>query len=202
MVDIILKHSPIEITSNQAEKMSEVCKLLLKKNEAVNLTAIKTEYDAAILHFVDSLYPLTTGKVKGSVLDVGSGGGFPAFPIAICSDLQVTALDATQKKLQFICETAAECKIENIKTLYGRAEELSHLPEYREKYDTVVSRAVAKMNVLCEWCIPYVKMGGYFIAMKGSKGTEEVEQAKKAIRFLGGKLVDIIDYNLPNDDRV
>lgn len=202
MVDIIKKYSPVELTDKQAETMDKVCDLLLEKNKVMNLTAIKTKEEAAVLHFADSLYPLVTGYVTGNVIDVGTGGGFPAFPIAICTQCRVTAFDATAKKLDFISETAEKCGITNINTLLGRAEELSHTRTHREHYDTVVSRGVARLSVLCEWCLPYLKMGGYFIAMKGSLGREEAAEAKNAIEILGGETVDIIDYKLGDEQRL
>ena len=173
----------------------------LKKNKVMNLTAVKTPQAAAILHFADSLYALTAGEITGSVLDVGSGGGFPAFPVAAASGAQVTALDSTAKKLNFIKEAAAACGVTNIGTLCGRAEELSHRSECREAYDTVLARGVARLNVLCEWCMPFVRVGGRFIAMKGSRGEEELEEAQNAVKTLGGRAVLLKKYRLPDENR-
>lgn len=199
--DTLKKSSPITLTDCQIDVMARFCDLLLEKNKVMNLTAVREPSVAAILHFADSLYALLPGKLCGRVLDVGSGGGFPAFPVASVSDAEVTALDATAKKLAFISEAAEACGVKNIQTLCGRAEELSRTDEHREAYDTVLSRGVARLNVLCEWCLPFVKVGGRFIAMKGSKGDEELAEAQNAIAVLGGKVADFKKYNLPGENR-
>lgn len=196
MTELIKKYSPLPLDDAKAEQMAKIYELLEAKNKVMNLTSIKTPEEAAELHFADSLYPLTTTYVKGKILDVGSGGGFPAFPVAVVSGCEVTALDATSKKLDFISETAKAVGLANISTLCGRAEELSHDKKYRDSFDTVLSRGVARLNVLCEWCLPYVKPNGYFIAMKGSNGEEEASDAENAVKTLGGKIVEIIKYDL------
>lgn len=168
-------------------------------NEVMNLTALTDEKGVALLHFWDSLTLLDTGLFKNaSVIDVGCGGGFPSLPLALCSEnCVVTSNDSTAKKLSYVAETAAAAGIDNLKTLCGRAEELSREKEHRESYDIAVARGVARLNVLSEWCLPFVKVGGYFVAMKGEKGREEAAEAKKAIALLGGELVDIIDVAVP-----
>lgn len=196
MIDIIKKHSPISLTGEQVDIMQAVYNRLVEKNRVLNLTAITNPVEVAELHFIDSLYPVSTGLVKGNVLDVGSGGGFPGIPVAVATGNNVTCLDATRKKLDFIEETADFLSLDNIRVLCGRAEELALKNEYREKYDTVLSRGVAKLNVLCEWCLPYVKPGGNFIAMKGSNAVEEANQVRNAIKLLGGEMVEIIQYKL------
>lgn len=171
-------------------------------NAVMNLTALTDERGVALLHFWDSLTLLDTGLFKDkSVIDIGCGGGFPSLPLALCSEnCVITSNDATAKKLTYVAETAKEAGIDNLKTLCGRAEELSHDNEYREKYDIAVARGVARLNILCEWCMPFVKKGGCFVAMKGEKGREEAEEAKKAISVLGGEIVDIIDKKVPEYD--
>lgn len=196
MIDIISRESPVPLTERQLDMMRAVYEKLDEKNKVMNLTSINSAEEAAELHFVDSLHPLSTGLVKGTVLDVGSGGGFPGIPVAIASGTRVTCLDATRKKLDFIEETVSETGIANVSVLCGRAEELALDRTYREQYDTVLSRGVARLNVLCEWCLPYVKPNGHFIAMKGSNAAEEVREAKNAISVLGGELVDIMHYRL------
>ncbi len=199
--EILIKSSPVALTDIQTAAMARFCDLLLEKNKVMNLTAVKEPSAAAVLHFADSLYALTVGEIAGRALDVGSGGGFPAFPVAVVSGAEVTALDATAKKLAFIREAGADCGVNNIKTLCGRAEELSRTNEHREAYDTVLSRGVARLNVLCEWCMPFVKVGGRFIAMKGSKGDEELAEAQNAISTLGGRVKEFKKYNLPGENR-
>ncbi len=193
--------SPITLSSDKSSKMADFCSLLLEKNKVMNLTAVKDPESAAILHFADSLYPLTAGELGESILDVGAGGGFPSVPLAIAGDFKVTSLDSTAKKLDFIADCAKSLDIPNLSTLCGRAEELSRAPEYREAFDTVVSRGVARLNILLEWCLPFVKAGGKFIAMKGSKGGEELSEAQNAIKVLGGSLSRVISYTLPGDNR-
>ena len=198
MTEIIKTQSPVPLTDGQLGLMERVYEKLEEKNRVMNLTSIKTPEEAAELHFVDSLYALTEPRVKGKLLDVGSGGGFPAFPVAIASGFDVTCLDATAKKLDFIKETAASLGLRNVSVLNGRAEELSLDARYREKYDSVISRGVARLNVLCEWCLPYVRPGGVFAALKGSAGKEEAEEAANAIKTLGGKLEYVREYSLPS----
>ena len=196
MTELIKKYSPLPLDDVKAGQMAEIYRLLEEKNKVMNLTSIKTPEEAAELHFGDSLYPLTTNYVRGKILDVGSGGGFPAFPVAVYTGSEVTCLDATLKKLLFISETAKAVGLSNVKTLCGRAEELSRDKKYRDNFDTVLSRGVARLNVLCEWCMPYVKPNGYFIAMKGSNGEEEAEEAENAVKVLGGRIVGIKKYDL------
>ncbi len=187
------------LTESECKSLDIIGECLRETNAVMNLTALTDEKGVGLLHFWDSLTLLDTGLFKDkSVIDVGCGGGFPSLPLALCSNnCTVTSNDATAKKLNYVLETAQKAGIKNLKTLCGRAEELGLKKEYREKYDIAVARGVARLNVLCEWCMPFVKVGGYFVAMKGEKGREEVEEAKKAISVLGGELVDIIDIKVP-----
>ena len=197
--DTVTKYRP-EVRGETALRLQKIGGMLIEKNKVMNLTAITDEKGVALLHIYDSLTLADTGLFDGakSVIDVGCGGGFPSLPLAVyLPECTVTANDATAKKLAFVAEAAAEAGCNNLLTLCGRAEELSRLPEYREKYDIAVSRGVARLNVLCEWCLPFVKPGGYFIAMKGEKGAEETKEAKNAIALLGGELVDIINITIP-----
>ncbi len=190
------------LTDSQCASLDIIGNCLRDKNEVMNLTALTDEKGVGLLHFWDSLTLLDTNLFKNaSVIDIGCGGGFPSLPLALCaSDCVITSNDATAKKLSFVAETAKAAGIPNLKTLCGRAEELSQDVAYRENYDIAVARGVARLNVLAEWCMPFVKVGGYFVAMKGEKGREEAEEAKKAIAVLGGELVDIIDVKVPEFD--
>ena len=190
------------LTESECASLDKIGICLRDKNEVMNLTALTDEKGVGLLHFWDSLTLLDTGIFKNAkIIDVGCGGGFPSLPLALCAkDCEVTSNDATAKKLNYVLETAKEAGIENLKTLCGRAEELALLPENREQFDIAVARGVARLNVLCEWCMPFVKVGGYFVAMKGEKGREEAEEAKKAISVLGGEMVDIIDKTVPEFD--
>ena len=192
------KYRP-SLTEAECRCLNIIGETLRDTNEYMNLTALTDEKGVGILHFWDSLTLLDTKLFNNAqVIDVGCGGGFPSLPLALAAkDCVITSNDATAKKLAFVADTAEKAGINNLKTLCGRAEELSHEPEYREKYDVAVARGVARLNILCEWCMPFVKNGGYFVAMKGEKGMEEAEEAKNAISVLGGRLVDIINVEVP-----
>ena len=187
------------LTERECKALDIIGEELKNTNAVMNLTALTDEKGVGLLHFWDSLTLIDTGLFNNkSVIDVGCGGGFPSLPLALCAPTcHITSNDATAKKLNYVAETAQKAGIENLDTLVGRAEELSVLPQYRENFDIAVARGVARLNVLCEWCMPFVKVGGYFVAMKGEKGIEEAEEAKKAISVLGGEMVDIINITVP-----
>ena len=190
------------LTDVQKKSLDTIGERLVATNEVMNLTAITDEKGVALLHFYDCLTLLETGLFKDKkIIDVGCGGGFPSLPLAACSEnCFVTANDSTAKKLAFVSDCARAAGLHNLETLCGRAEELSVNEKYREKFDISVSRGVARMNILCEWCLPFVKVGGYFVAMKGEKGSEETAEAENAIKLLGGELVDIINKTVPEYD--
>ena len=200
IIEITNQYHPL--TDGQAEKLAVVAERLTAMNKVLNLTALKTDEEIAILHFYDSLTLLNTGLFQNrSIIDIGCGGGFPSLPLAVCSEnCTVTANDSTAKKLHFVAETARQAGITNLAVLEGRAEELAR-SKWRESFDVAVARGVARLNVLCELCLPLVKKGGFFVAMKGSRGAEEHVEAKNAIKKLGGKMVDIIDVGIPLFDR-
>ncbi len=202
ITEITKKYACVDLTEKQLEKLETVYDCLKSIEGSLNVTDLKTDEEIALLHFADSLTPLKTGLFKEkTVIDVGCGGGFPTFPLAICApDCLFTALDSTAKKLKFVEDTAKQAGIQNIKILPARAEECGK-GEHREKYDIAVSRGVARLNVLCEWCLPLVKKGGYFIAMKGNRGREELEEAKNALKLLGGGEAYVFDTPLPVFDR-
>lgn len=190
------------LTDAQCASLDIIGQCLRDKNEVMNLTALTDEKGVGLLHFWDSLTLLDTNLFKNQrVIDIGCGGGFPSLPLALCApDCVITSNDATAKKLAYVEETAKKAGITNLKTLVGRAEELSQKSEHRENYGIAVARGVARLNVLAEWCMPFVEVGGYFVAMKGEKGREEADEARKAISVLGGELVDIIDIKVPEFD--
>ena len=191
----------IDITDEQLEKFYRYMELLLEWNEKINLTAI-TEVDEVILkHFIDSMTVLKYLKDDESIIDVGTGAGFPGIPIAIMKQKEkITLLDSLNKRINFLNEVCNELRIDNVKTYHGRAEEYGNNKEHREKYDIAVSRAVANMTTLVEYLLPFVKVGGICICMKGNEIEEELEQAKYAIKELGGKIEKIERFNLPNSD--
>lgn len=190
------------LSDSECRSLDIIGKFLREKNEVMNLTALTDEKGVGLLHFWDSLTLLDTNLFHNAkVIDVGCGGGFPSLPLALCAkDCEITSNDATAKKLGFVAEAAEKAGIMNLNTLCGRAEELSREKEIRESFDIAVARGVARLNVLSEWCLPFVRVGGYFVAMKGEKGREEAEEAKKAISVLGGEFVDIIDIKVPEFD--
>ena len=163
-------------------------KLLVEWNEKMNLTAITDEHGVAVKHFADSLtlYNFVDVKKNASIIDVGTGAGFPGVVLKIARpDIKLTLLDSLNKRLTF---------------LDSRAEEGGKDKLYREKFDIVVSRAVARLNVLCEYCLPYVKVGGLFVAMKGPNADEELDGAENALKLLGGKVEKVHKFNLPSDE--
>lgn len=176
---------------------------LIEWNEKINITAITDTIEIQQKHFLDSLTPFTTGLLAGNkkIIDIGTGGGFPGLPLKIINkSLEVVLLDSLNKRINFLNEVIDVLGLNNIKAVHGRAEELSLKPAYREGFDIAVSRAVASLNTLAEYCIPFVKVGGYFISMKGPQVEEEVNASKNAIKVLGARLLDIKYITIPDTD--
>ncbi len=181
----------IELSQEQLSRFDTLSQLLVEQNKTMNLTAITDPDGIAVKHFADSISVLIAADIPhgARVLDVGTGAGFPALPLLIMRpDIDLTMIDSTAKKLKYVENTVNELGL-IAQTLHARAEEAGQSKEYRESFDFVVSRAVAALNVLCEYCLPFVKINGYFIAMKGAKAQEEIDNAKSAIKILGGKIV-------------
>ncbi len=184
----------LTLTDEQVEAFFQYGKLLIEKNAVMNLTAITEPENVAKLHFLDSLALLRVTDFSGkSVIDVGCGAGFPGVPLKIGEpSIRLTLLDSTAKRMLWLerellptIGLAANC-------LTGRAEEL--IDDHRAQYDVAVSRAVARLHILCELCLPFVRVGGHFLAMKGAMATDEAEEAQNAIRILGGRLREIAQY--------
>ena len=191
----------VKLTEEQVEDFFKYMNLLLEWNEKINLTAITDVDDIILKHFIDSMTVLKYIEKDKSIIDVGTGAGFPGIPIAILrEDVKITLLDSLNKRINFLNEVCSELKINNIETIHGRAEEAGQNKQYREKYDIAVSRAVANMTTLSEYLIPFVKVGGICICMKGSEIDHELEQAKFAIKELGGKIEKVEKFNLPDSD--
>lgn len=197
-----MKALNIEISDGKIELLDKFAEKLIETNKVMNLTAILDEDGIAVKHFADSLSVLKADiKENAKVMDLGCGAGFPGIPLLIArNDIDLTFVDSTAKKLGFV-KDAVEYLNLSAEVVHSRAEELGHNPEYREKYDFVVSRAVAALNVLCEYCLPFVKIGGKFIAMKGTLADEEIKQSGNALRILGGKITDKIDFELSDGKR-
>ena len=167
---------------------------ILSLNEKVNLTAITDREEFIIKHFYDSL--MVTDYMEYAraekIIDVGTGAGFPGIPLAIFSpEKKFTLMDSLNKRIKIISDLAAETGIDNVEILHARAEELGHNKDYRESFDLCVSRAVANLATLSEYCLPFIKPGGFFMAYKGPEPTEEIEDAKKAIGILGGEIIEV-----------
>lgn len=184
----------------------EIYKEMLKEwNQKINITSITDDEEIDIKHFLDSMTPLVTNLFNGKkrLIDIGTGGGFPGLPLKIINkDLNVTLLDSLNKRIIFLNEVINKLELKDIEAIHGRAEELSIKPLYREKFDIAISRAVASLNTLSEYCMPFVKVGGHFISMKGPEIDEELESSNNAIKVLGGKIVDTQLINIPESDIV
>lgn len=191
----------INLSDTQLEQFEQYFKLLVEWNEKINLTAITDEQGVAVKHFADSLSFFNYIDVpKGaSIIDVGTGAGFPGIVLKIARpDIKLTLLDSLNKRLVFLQEVLDETGIE-AKLVHSRAEDGAKKVEYREQFDFAVSRAVAQLNILSEYCLGYVKKGGKFIALKGPNADEEIINAKKALQILGGKLINKYTFDLPMD---
>ena len=189
------------LSMEKSERFYLLTERMLEENEKYNLTAI-TDWDKIILNHYADCATLAVRLPKGAkVLDVGCGAGFPTLPIAILrEDVQITAIDSTAKRIGYVAETAKLIGLNNVTAITMRAEEGGLMPDYREKFDVVTARAVAAMRILAELCLPYVKLGGEFIAMKGKNAQFELTEAKKAISLLGGRDVQMEEITLLGGD--
>lgn len=193
----------IELNVDQMNSFILYKELLKEWNEKINITSITDDIEIDIKHFLDSLTPAVTNMFDGNkkIIDVGTGGGFPGLPLKIYNkELDVTLLDSLNKRIIFLNEVIKSLELKRINAIHGRAEELGRKEEYREQYDICISRAVASLDTLSEYCMPFVKKGGYFISMKGPDVDEEIIQSEKGIKILGGKVVDKKIFTLPESD--
>lgn len=205
-----LKELKIELSSKQEEQFLTYYEMIIEKNKVMNLTSI-TEFDEVMKkHFIDSLclikaFPDINSEKSSensiSLIDIGTGAGFPGIPLKIAfPQIKITLLDSLNKRVNFLQDVISELKLDEINALHGRAEDYAKPELLREKFDLCVSRAVANLSVLAEYCIPYVKTGGKFISYKSEKSAEEMMNADHAIQILGGRAADQINYALPNTD--
>lgn len=192
----------IRLPEGAVERCRGYFEALTRANRDFNLTAIEGEDQAARLHLLDSMAVLSVSEIEGRVIDVGTGGGLPGVALKIARpELDVTLLDATEKKIAFLTDVTSALGIP-CGCVCARAEELGRDGQYRERYDVAVSRAVAKLNSLAELCMPFVRVGGRFLAMKAGDSDAEIAQALPAIERLGGKLSDTREYTIPGTDIV
>lgn len=194
----------LELSAQTLTAFDRFAELLVETNKKFNLTALTDDRDMALLHFYDSLSvkPLLERYGAKRVVDIGCGAGFPSMPLAIAMpEPEFVMVDSTAKKLGFINEASAALGLGNTKTVVGRAESLAISPEHRESYDCVLARGVARLNVLVELTLPLVKPGGAFIAMKGSRAREELDESRRGIITLGGVVDTVVDVTIPELDR-
>ena len=194
----------IELKEEQLSMLSSFYEMLVEKNKVMNLTGI-TEWDDVVLrHYIDSISIseiMNLNDFRGKVLDLGTGAGFPGIPLKIIfPDLQITLFDSLNKRIRFLQEVIDELELKNIEAIHGRAEEFGKNSDYREQYDLVVSRAVANIATLSEYCLPFVKVGGSFISYKTDSIEEEISNSGKAVSILGGKIERVEHFTLPNTD--
>lgn len=191
----------IELDNTALERFETYYKMLIDYNERMNLTAITEENEVIVKHFCDSLFLLTKYDIKfgAKVIDVGTGAGFPGIPLLIARpDIKLTLLDGLNKRLVFLADVLDKLELE-AEIVHSRAEEGANDKKYREKFDVATSRAVARLNVLSEYCLPYVKKDGVFLAMKGPAAADELKEAQNALKILGGEVITTEEYTLSDD---
>lgn len=203
----------IELSARQQEQFYRYYEMLVEKNKVMNLTAITEESEVVTKHFVDSLALVRAARAGGlpgwtmdgnpalRLIDVGTGAGFPGIPLKIAfPQLRLTLLDSLNKRVNFLREVCEELGLTEVLALHGRAEDAGRMEEHREQYDVCVSRAVANLASLSEYCLPFVKVGGCFVSYKSGEIDEELERAKRAVGLLGGKIEDVIRFSLPGSE--
>ena len=191
----------ISLNDVQLDNFMKYMDLLLEWNENVNLTAITQPQEVITKHFLDSLTALSLIPKNATVADIGCGAGFPGLPLKLArGDIRLTLLDSLAKRINFLNTVISETGVSDVECVHSRAEDAGQNKVYREKFDVAVSRAVANLTTLCEYCLPFVKVGGVFIALKGPLAEDELAAAKKAIHLLGGELMPIVETCVPFTD--
>lgn len=192
----------ISLSDQEINSFDHYNKMLAKWNEKINLTAIVEEREVVIKHFIDSVSVLRFfPDDASSLIDVGTGAGFPGIPIKIVrNDINVTLLDSLEKRVRFLNSVIDETGLKGITAIHGRAEDFGQNQDHRESYDVGIARAVSSLPILCEYIMPFVRVGGYFIAMKGNNVKDEISQAQRAVSVLGGEIEDVKNFVLPFDN--
>lgn len=201
---LALDQEGFTLTQEQKNQFQRYFQLLVEWNEKINLTAITDQEGVYLKHFYDSLAPILQGKLTNQpikLLDIGAGAGFPSLPMKILyPELEVTIIDSLNKRIHFLTLLAEELKLDKVHFFHGRAEDFAQDKNFRAQFDIVTARAVARMQILAELTIPYLKVNGQLIALKASNAEDELTQAKNALSLLFAKVVENKDYHLPNGD--
>ena len=196
-----LKELDIELSNKQIEQFYNYMNLLIEWNKTMNLTSIVDPNEIIIKHFIDSLTILESIEKNDTIIDVGTGAGFPGVPIKIAyPETKIVLLDSLNKRITFLNEIINKLELENIQTVHGRAEDFGRDINYREKYDIAIARAVAPLNILLEYLSPFARINGRCICMKGSNCTDEIENSKNALKVLGVEIKEVKNFVIPNTD--
>ena len=201
----VSKKFSLELTEKQLSQFEIFYKFVVEWNQKINLTAITSEKDFAVKHILDSLSLWDDDKFSSTkkIIDIGTGAGFPGIPLKIFKpELEIVLLDSLSKRVEFLKKVIAELNLKNIICLHGRAEDFAKQKNFREQFDIATTRAVARLNIISEYCLPFVKVGGNFVALKGKKFLEEISEAKNAVKILGGGEINFVEKFLPELDEV
>jgi 16S rRNA (guanine527-N7)-methyltransferase len=193
----------IEANDQMINDLKIYREILVDWNQKMNLTGIEEEREVFIKHFLDSISAVSNGYIKNgiSLIDVGTGAGFPGLPLKIClRDIKLTLLDSLNKRINFLQEVSNTVNLEDVEFIHGRAEDFGKDSKYREQFDVATARAVAGLPILMEFCVPFVKLGGYFVCLKGPNANLELEESQKAMEVLGLEFIEKIEIELPNEE--
>ena len=198
-----IKDFGIEVNDQMISDLKTYREILVDWNQKMNLTGIEEEKEVFIKHFLDSISAVSNGYIKDgiSLIDVGTGAGFPGLPLKIClQNIKLTLLDSLNKRINFLQEVSNTVNLKDVEFIHGRAEDFGKNSDYREQYDVATARAVAGLPILMEFCVPFIKVGGYFVCLKGPNADLELEESKKAMEILGIEFVEKLDIQLPETD--